>query len=64
MILIYQNKTSRRESTRAGAGAVEDYQSLVGTTHFDGDELLYVMKTVNVGKSRMGPVILVSRLRL
>ena len=44
------------------AGRVKDYQFLVGTTHFDDkDGLFYVTKTIYVGKSPMGPVILVSR---
>ena len=45
-----------------GVGRVEDYQFLVGTTHFDDeDNLLYVTKEVYVGKSPVGPVILVKR---
>ena len=45
-----------------GIGRLEDYQFLVGTTHFDdGNNLLYVTKEVYVGKSQEGSVILVSR---
>ena len=36
-------------------GRLEDYQFLVGTTHFDGeDNLLYVTKEVYVGQSPEG----------
>ena len=38
-----------------GVGRAEDYQFLVGTTHFDDkDNLLYVTKEVYVGKSPVG----------
>ena len=41
---------------------VEDYQFLVGTTHYeDKDNLLYVTKEIYVGKSPVGPDILVKR---
>ena len=45
-----------------GGGRLECYQFLVGTKHFnDEDGLLHVTKKVYVGKSPVGPVILVSR---
>ena len=45
-----------------GEGCFEDYQYLMGTTHFnDEDGLLYVTQKVYVGSSPVGEVILVSR---
>ena len=41
---------------------MENYQYLVGTTHFDDeDSLLYVTQKVYVGRSPVGAVILVRR---
>ena len=41
-----------------GEGCVEDYQYLVGTTHFDEEDgLLYVTQTVYEGRSPVGKFI-------
>ena len=41
---------------------MEDYLFLVGTKRFDDEDgLLYVTMRVDVGKSPIGPVIIVSR---
>ena len=45
-----------------GEGCVEDYQYLVGTTHYDDEVgLLCVTQKVYVGSSPVGKVMLVSR---
>ena len=61
--LYYPNLTKYDVAAKIqGVGQVEDYQFLVGTTHFDDDyNLLYVTKEVYLGKSPVGPVILVKR---
>ena len=60
----YAPKLTKYDSSAQlmGEGSVEDYQYLVGTTHFhDEDTLLYVTQKVYVGRSPIGAVILVSR---
>ena len=61
---LYDPNLSKYDVTARiqGEGRLEDYQFLVGTTHFDDEDgLLYVSKEVYVGKSPVGPVILVKR---
>ena len=45
-----------------GEGCVEDYQYLVGISHFDDEDgLLYVTQKVYIGRSPVRQVILVNR---